>query len=296
MRIRFRTPLIRDLVELYLAGHDVDAATRRKLRSQLTHATVAFGERRVESLSTAELRAWRLSLPERSRADIFRAFKQVLAQFAADAGRTSPAAGVRNGKPKPPEFVPFNTWEELERLGECLGPAYSALPAFAAGTGLRPEEWAALERRDLDREAGVVSVERVYSQGVLKPCSKSRLQQRLVPLRARVLAALSQHPARIDTPLLFPAPRGGYLDLDTFRRRLWTPAVRAAGYTEPRRLYDLRHTYAAWSIAAGVGLFQLSRRMGTSLQMIDLTYGHLTLDAVESERALLDLYDEAVGS
>jgi integrase len=34
-----------------------------------------------------------------------------------------------------------------------------------------------------------------------------------------------------------------------------------------RRLFDLRHTYATWSLAAGVDLFTLSRRMGTSLAM-----------------------------
>ncbi len=34
------------------------------------------------------------------------------------------------------------------------------------------------------------------------------------------------------------------------------------------------NTYATWSLDAGVGLFTLSRRMGTSLAMIDATYGH----------------------
>ena len=33
------------------------------------------------------------------------------------------------------------------------------------------------------------------------------------------------------------------------------------------------------SLAAGVSLFSLSRRMGTSLDMIDRTYGHLAPDA-----------------
>ncbi len=47
-----------------------------------------------------------------------------------------------------------------------------------------------------------------------------------------------------------------------------------------------------------VSLFALSRRMGTSLQMIDLTYGHLAPDAEEQERILLDAYEArpAVGS
>ena len=56
---------------------------------------------------------------------------------------------------------------------------------------------------------------------------------------------------------------------------------------------DLRHTYATWSLAAGVSLFALSRRMGTSLAMIDQTYGHLAPDAEERERELLDACDAA---
>jgi len=49
-----------------------------------------------------------------------------------------------------------------------LDPRFATIPIFATGTGLRPEEWLALERRDVDRKAGVVRVERVYTQGRLK--------------------------------------------------------------------------------------------------------------------------------
>ena len=35
----------------------------------------------------------------------------------------------------------------------------------------------------------------------------------------------------------------------------------AAGIDPPRRIYDLRHTYATMSLAAGVSLFSLARRM-----------------------------------
>ena len=45
------------------------------------------------------------------------------------------------------------------------------------------------------------------------------------------------------------------------------------------------------SLAAGVSLFSLARRMGTSVEMIDRTYGHLAPDAEEYERTLLDAYD-----
>ena len=40
-------------------------------------------------------------------------------------------------------------------------------------------------------------------------------------------------------------------------------------------------------------IFTLARRMGTSVQMIDATYGHLAQDAEDQDRGLLDAYDAA---
>ena len=146
------------------------------------------------------------------------------------------------------------------------------------GTGLRPEELFALERRDLDLDRGVLSVERVYTQSVLKDCRKSSRQRRRVPLRRRVVEALRAMPPRIDTPLVFPAARGGYIDGEKFRYRDWKPALGAAD-VDYRRVYDCRHTFASWALRDGVGLFLLSRIMGTSIQQLDLTYGHLLGDS-----------------
>jgi hypothetical protein len=53
----------------------------------------------------------------------------------------------------------------------------------------------------------------------------------------------------------------------------------------------MRHTYAAFSIAAEVALFTLARRMSTHVEQIDKTYGHLLADAAEHEWGLLDRFD-----
>ena len=65
--------------------------------------------------------------------------------------------------------------------------------------------------------------------------------------------------------------------------------MKAAGL-EHRSPYALRHSYASWSIPAGIGLFELSRLMGTSVEQIDRTYGHLLPDSLERARAALDAF------
>jgi integrase len=48
-----------------------------------------------------------------------------------------------------------------------------------------------------------------------------------------------------------------------------------------RRIYDLRHTYATWSLAAGIDIFTLARRMSTSVDQRPGRY----LDALEARDA-----------
>ena len=55
---------------------------------------------------------------------------------------------------------------------------------------------------------------------------------------------------RLDTPLLFPAARGGHIGLDTWRTREWYPALEAAGLRR-RGPYQLRHTFATEALTAG---------------------------------------------
>jgi integrase len=201
----------------------------------------------------------------------------------------NPAAAVLNPEPKRREIPTFESLEDLEAIGSELSPAHAPIPVFVGLTGLRCSEWLALERRDIDRAAGVVRVRRVFTDGKLKVSGKQAGSLRTVPLPARAAESLAELPPRLDTPLLFPGMRGGHLNLHEWRRDEWTPAVRGAGL-EHRSPYALRHTFASFSIAAGVPLFELSRFMGTSVSQIEKTYGHLLPDSFERARTALDSY------
>lgn len=78
---RDRPQTVEALLDLFLARHGrtIDAATERKLRSQLKHARKSFGDRHPDGLHKVELEDWREQLPPGSRHDVFRAFRQALA-------------------------------------------------------------------------------------------------------------------------------------------------------------------------------------------------------------------------
>jgi integrase len=97
---------------------------------------------------------------------------------------------------------------------------------------------------------------------------------------------------RIDTPILFPAARGGYVDIEKFRHREWAPALRAVGLAH-RRIYDMRHSFATWAIESGVQVSYLAVLMGTSIRELEDTYFRWLRRTDDQLRAVFDAYDVA---
>ena len=286
------------LLDTFLERHGrfIDVATLRKLAQQLKHARSEFGSRKPDSIRKAECEDWKLTLPAGSAHDVFRAFRQALA-WGVEHGlcERNGTLGIRNPKRKRHErrdVTPFQSWDEVEAVAAELDERYRAIPIVAAGTGLRPEELFGLHRADVDKECGRIHVHRRATQGEVKPGTKTG-GERFVPYGERVAAALESLPPRIDTPILFPAPRGGYIDVEKFRHREWVPALRAAGVAH-RRLYDLRHSYASWQLAMGTPPAKLALMMGTSIAQLDDTY-HRQLVSDDGYGAAVDNFGKAVG-
>src|SRR5438093_1080502 len=79
-----------ELVETYLAQHDVQPVTIQKLRYLLSKATAVFGDRKIGELTSQEIAAWRMDLSPGYRFE---------ANASAPAG-SPPGGGVGNDRPQ----------------------------------------------------------------------------------------------------------------------------------------------------------------------------------------------------
>ena len=239
-----RSLTLAELVDVYLAQHDVQPVTIEKLRWLLGKAIAVFGERRIGELTSQEIAEWRMALSPGYRFEATQALREVLHRAVVwGMIDINPAkVGVDNPTRRRKEQRPFESWAEIEALAAALGSRYGAMIVYAAATGLRPAEWVALDKRDIDRDERVVYVRRSYTRGQLK-LPKTEASLRAVPLQARALDALDRLPDN-DSPLVCAGERGGYLDIHHFRPYQWRPAQKVAGISPPRRIYDLRHTFA----------------------------------------------------
>jgi integrase len=266
-----------DLVSVFLERHAIVAKPRTitELRWRLKQSEAKFGTVPLVELEgmADEIAGWAVTLGERVRYPLVAAMRQALEAGVRYGYLTRNPAKLAGPNPMPaPREIRVSTPDELAATTAELGTIESAAVTFAAATGLRPSEWASIERRDLDKARRVLLV-----RG-----TKTIRSRREVPLTTTALNALEAVPPRLDSRYVFTTTRKvpglgepGPFDVANFRRRLWGPAIEAAGIAKPARLYDLRSTFASNALAAGITMFELARIMGTSAKMIEQHYGTL---------------------
>ena len=283
---------LQQLADAFLDQFQGAPASKSWLRYYLIKPTDTFGNDPLGELNALAIAQWRVKMLEATRHGAHRALRQVLASAVRWQWiERNAALDVKNPLHPRAEFVPFESWDDVDAVGRAC--PFGPVAIFCVSTGVRPEEAFGADWMDLDPAAGVFTIRRAYAKGKLKTYAKTARPRRRVPIRRKVIAALETIPGRKGTVL--PALGGGQIDINNWRSRKWTPALKAAG-VEHRRIYDMRHTFATWSLAAGMSIFTLARRMGTSVPVIDATYGHLAIDADGDDRELLDAYDEARGT
>ncbi|MBA2279803.1 MAG: site-specific integrase [Acidimicrobiia bacterium] len=193
----------------------------------------------------------------------------------------NPLRGVRPPQVKT-KTMKFLSHDEVAALAAVIDERYRALVLVASYCGLRAGELMALRRPNVDLlHRSIAVVEQVHAGGGHHHVSppKSAAGRRSVAVPSIVVESLEIHLGEFaeagSAGLVFPAPSGGFMRPENFRRRVWTPATLAAGVA-PLRLHDLRHTCASLAIAAGADVKVLQRMLGHASAALTLDrYGHL---------------------
>jgi integrase len=212
----------------------------------------------------------------------------------------NPCKGVELPRPEDEEIEPLDpaqidtllqlldTYERDRKSGDRYPHRQAALYHVAIFCGLRQGELFGLRWRDIDFKRREVRVTSQMRRGA-RTRTKTPKGRRTVPITSRALAALEWHRQNQAEEraigqkdgqewnagdLVFCSENGTPLDssnigaqLDRFLKAAKLPDL---------HFHGLRHTYAALSIAAGVDIYTLSRRMGhSSISLTADKYGHL---------------------
>ena len=175
------------------------------------------------------------------------------------------------------------TEAQLADLSDAMPERYRALPVLIGWSGLRWGEACALRRSrcllsgPTPRLEVVESVTMVGAQ--LHWGTPKNHKSRVAMLPVFAAEALARHLAEFvladDDALVFTSPRGFVLRAENFRRRVWKPAVRAAGLPNDLRPHDLRDTCATLLIKHGASIKTAQEQIGhTSAQMMLDRYVH----------------------
>ncbi len=88
--------------------------------------------------------------------------------------------------------------------------------------------------------------------------------------------------------LLFATSAGTPISRNTFRTRIWQPAVQASGLGFAVRMHDLRHAHASWLLAGGSDLTSVMDRLGHAHIQTTEQYLHPPADADHKNLTALD--------
>lgn len=292
---------VRELAERWYATTvTLKPKTREDYRSLLhNHVLPVFGERAVASLDTLAVRGWLAGLvsgglsPSRAKHAYYVLYAVLEAAIQAGALVRNPAAGVRAPRSHSREMH-FLSAAEVERLAEAIVPPYGVLVRFAAYTGLRAGEIAALRVKRLDLLRGTVRVVEAASEvsgRLITGPTKTHAERtvRLPRFLRDELAAYLASPPRDRDAFVFTAPKGGPLRHHNFYKRQFCPALVRAGLPAQIRFHDLRHTCASLLIAQGAHPKAIQAHLGhSSIQVTMDRYGHLFPDALEHLADRLD--------
>jgi integrase len=190
---------------------------------------------------------------------------------------------------------------EYDAILAALPAQHRLMVETSIDTGLRWGELIALKPRHLNLGTGRLTVEETIvevsvknsptgQRMLTKPYPKDN-EPRVLALPADLANRLAAHitdRALGPDDLLFPTRDGTPISRNTFRTRVWRPAVKKSGVDFDVRVHDLRHAHASWLLAGGSDLKSVMDRMGHAQITTTQKYLHALPDADQKNLTALD--------
>ncbi len=268
------------------------------------HILPALGDRQIGAIRARDIEAFRDGLGKvqlGTRRNIMRVLSPIFDRAVRhDMIPANPVKTIRRERRKGTrKEMLFLSAEQVRVLAEEIGPELGTLIDFAAYSGMRFGEIAALKVRNVDllhRQVKVIeSVSDVNGEQV--PVRPKSDKTRTIKLAAHLRESLEEQMAGLSPDAFVFGPHDAPMRHTAFYQRHFKPAVRRALPEELHdlRFHDLRHTCASLLIHANVNPKAISDHLGHSGIQITLDlYGHLYPEAREAVGKALDqIYEEA---
>jgi integrase len=193
--------------------------------------------------------------------------------------------------------------EEFDTVLAEIPDRWTPLVLTAIETGMRWGELVALRPRHIDWQSRTITVQETVVETAskhsptgqrifVKPYPKDN-EPRTITISPGLLEVLSARIADYGLgpdDYLFPSLEGPSdypVSRNTFRTRVWLPAVKDAGLDFNVRMHDLRHAHASWLLAGGADLPATMQRLGHRQLATTQRYIHTLPDA---DQRALDAY------
>ena len=283
---------------VWLPSKHVETSTLAAYRSYLDkHFIPTFGRRPMGKILPSEIQRWVTTATENGlSAASVRKYHTMLHSVFERAVRDRVVTFNPCAHTELPKVVKKKartlTPEEYVAILSALPAQHRLMVETAVNTGLRWGELIALKPRHLDLGKRTLSVEETLVEVSIKnsPTGQRMLTKAypkdnetrtmglpvdLVDQLADWITARSLGPA----DLLFATRDGTPISRNTFRTRVWRPAIKASGVDFDVRVHDLRHAHASWLLAGGSDLKSVMDRMGHAQITTTQKYLHALPDA-----------------
>lgn len=292
---------------VWLPSKQVETSTLAAYRSYLDkHFIPLFGRRPMGKILPSEVQRWVTTATanglspvsvSKYHAMLNSVFERALVDRVITINPCAHTELPKRVKKKTRTLTPA----EYATILAALPAQHRLMVETAINTGMRWGELIALKPRHLDLATGRLTVEETIvevsrknsptgQRMITKPYPKDNEPRTMAlppDLVTQLAAWISQRRLRAGD-LLFATREGTPISRNTFRTRVWLPAVAASGVDFDVRFHDLRHAHASWLLAGGSDIKSVMDRMGHAQITTTQKYLHTLPDADHKNLTALD--------